>query len=79
MTRGGGAEVIDMFVQKAEDCRDTTVEIMSEAVPQGDGRLGQCGDTTRYMADEWGRGCPGSVGVLLSDRKYLLRTKLRAI
>lgn len=53
---GGEVEVIDMFVQKAEDCRDTTVEVMSEAVPQGDGRLGRCGDTIRDMADEWGRG-----------------------
>lgn len=33
---GGEVEVIDMFVQK--DCRDTTVEVMSEALPQGDGR-----------------------------------------
>lgn len=59
---GGEVEVIDMFVQKAEDCRDTTVEVMSEAVPQGDGRLGRCGDTIRDMADEWGRGggCFGS-------------------
>ncbi|KAI4821930.1 hypothetical protein KUCAC02_007503, partial [Chaenocephalus aceratus] len=45
--KGGEVEVIDMFVQKAEDCRDTTVEGMSEAVPQGDGRLGQCGGTTK--------------------------------
>lgn len=58
--KGGEVEVIDMFVQKAEDCRHTTVEVMSEAVPQGDGRLGQCGDTTneengnREMADEQG-------------------------
>lgn len=59
---GGEVEVIDMFVQKAEDCRDTTVEVMSEAVPQGDGRLGRCGDTIRDMADEWGRGGGGCFG-----------------
>lgn len=74
--KGGEVEVIDMFVQKAEDCRDTTVEVMSEAVPQGDGRLGQCGDTTNeeMVTEKWlmSRGCAGSAGVLLSDRKYLL-------
>ena len=38
--------MIDMFVQRAEDCRDTTVEVMSEAVPQGDGKLDRRVDTT---------------------------------
>lgn len=38
--KGREVEVIDMFVQRAEDCRDTTVEVMSEAVSRGDGRLG---------------------------------------
>lgn len=38
--KGGEVEVIDMFVQRAEDCRDTTVEVMSEAVSRGDARLG---------------------------------------
>ncbi len=74
--KGGEVEVIDMFVQTAEDCRDTTVEVMSEAVPQGDGRPGQCGDTTdeRTATEIWlmSRGCAGTVGVPLSDRKYLL-------
>lgn len=74
--KGGEVEVIDMFVQRAEDCRDTTVEIMSEAVPQGDSRLAQCGHTTNeeMVTETWlmSRGCAGSVGVLLSDKKYLL-------
>lgn len=74
--KGVEVEVIDMFVQRAEDCRDTTVEIMTEAVPQGDGRLDWCGHTTNeeMVTETWlmSRGCTGSVGVLLSDKKYLL-------
>lgn len=76
--KGGWVEVIDMFVQRAEDCRDTTVEVMSEAVSQGDGRLSQCGDTTNEetVTETWlmSRVCAGSVGVSQSDRKYLLWT-----
>lgn len=79
--KGEGVEVIDMFVQRAEDCRDTTVGIMSEAVPPGDGTLGQCGHTTNeeMVTETWlmSRGCAGSVGVLLSDKKYLLWTNRR--
>lgn len=57
--------MIDMFVQKAEDCRDTTVEAMSEAVPQGDGSLGQRGDTTNEEMETeiWLMSKGGALGV----------------
>lgn len=52
--------MIDLFVQRAEDCRDTTVEVMSEAVPQGDGKHGP---TPRGRRDnKWGKG-NGDMGV----------------
>lgn len=53
--KGEEVEVIDMFVQRAEECRDTTVEVESEAVPQGDGELHQCGVATNeeMAAETW--------------------------
>lgn len=70
--------MIDMFVQRSEDYRDTTVEVVSEAVPRGDGGPDQRGDTTneetvtetRLMSS----GCAANVAELRSDRNDLFWT-----
>lgn len=75
--------MIDMLVQRAEDYRDTTVEVVSEAVPQGDGEPGRRGDTTNEEAAAQTRltssGCAANVSELPRDRNDLFWTDRRPL